>query len=243
MVGVVATLLMSAGWLPGVGQARRRPPDGIPRLRQLVRDTSREAPEVAARLAQVDISFPHGEYLDTGFGYGFGAHHPITGRAVCDPETAGVIAAGLAVRRLAPSILTAIGEPDAAAAASALPPFEHGSEAPANASLFMDLARRVSPGPTSVTRSRLRTTLRELGWSLRKLGRSHTAPETRVILHVAETAGVAVLTDPVRAPDLVVALVTDVAAAVRAAEADVHTARQRCVGVVHPGNPIVTADE
>lgn len=241
----VAGLLMAPLLLPGVGRARRPmpPSEAVPPLARLVGETSRAVPELAARLAQVDVRFTRNESSGVpGFGYGFGALHPTTGRAVCDREATGVMAAGLAVHRLVPSILTQIGDNDAAAAARALPPFEHGSAAPASAPLFMDLASRALPGPTRLTRTRLRSALRTLGWSLRNLGRARAAPESRVIESVATIAGVAVVADPDGAPELVIALVTDVANAIRAAEANTHEARQRCAGVHLPGNPIITPD-
>ncbi len=239
----VAVMLVAWGVSPGEGVARRRPPrlpEGIPALARLVRATALAAPELAEQLGRVDIRLPPGAPPDAGGrGHGFGALHPSTGRPVCDPEATGVIAAGLAVHRLTPLILERTGEPEAAAQARALPPFEHGSVAPASAPLFMTLAGRVTPGTTSVPRHRLRATLRDLGWSLRNLGRTRSAPESRVLEKVAETAGLAVLTDPERAPDVVIALVTDVARAIRAAALDDHVASQRCVGVREPGNPVV----
>ena len=60
--------------------------------------------------------------------------------------------------------------------------------------------------------------------------------------NVAATAGLAVRTDPERAPDAVIALVADVSAAVRAAAADGRVAVQRCLGVRERGNPIVEPD-
>ena len=242
---VIAVMLLACGLVPGNSAARRPPrlPDGIPPLARLVRATSSAAPELAEQLGRVDISLPPGASPDVrAFGYGFGALHPTTGRPVCDPETTGVVAAGLAVHRLTPLILERIGEHEAAAQARALPPFEHGSRAPASAQLFMTLARRVTPGTTSVSRHQLRATLRDLGWSLRNLGRARSAPESRVLENVAATAGLAVRTDPERAPDAVIALVADVSAAVRAAAADGRVAVQRCLGVRERGNPIVEPD-